>query len=175
VRGTWVVIRTHYGNQGDQAWALDLGVLADDNRRADGTGRSNSDFAAYGQPVVADAPGVVAIVVDGVPDNQPKQVNGYDKHGNYVVIDHQNGEFSLMAHLSPGSIRVRPGQLVAAGEELGRCGNSGQSTEPHVHWQVMNHALAHVARGLQPRYAPFLRNGAVSTQLPEKGDRVASE
>src|SRR5262249_55553510 len=119
VNGEWFVIRTHYGATNDQAFALDLGVLADGNKTHQDAGRRNTDYAAYNQPVVADAPGVVAIVVDGVPDNEPGVVNGYDMHGNYVVIDHQNGEFSLMAHLIPGTVRVRPGQQVLAGMELG--------------------------------------------------------
>jgi murein DD-endopeptidase MepM/ murein hydrolase activator NlpD len=175
VRGAWVVIRTHYNAQNDQRWALDLGVRDDDGKRAEGRGRKNSDYGAYNQPVVADAPGVIAVVVDGVPENEPRTANVYDLHGNYVVIDHQNGEYSLMAHFIPHSIRVRPGQRVQAGEELGRCGNSGHSGEPHVHWQVMNHPQAHLAQAVQPRYAPYHRNGQVSTAPPDKGDIVASD
>jgi murein DD-endopeptidase MepM/ murein hydrolase activator NlpD len=93
-------------------------------------------------------------------------------HGNYVVIDHQNGEFSLFAHLIPGSLKVRQGMTVAAGAELGRCGNSGHSTMPHLHWQVMSNANATGAIGIPPRYAPYERNGVMTTELPQKGDRL---
>ena len=175
VKGQWVVIRTHYDNRRDQAWAIDLGILADERSRAKDGGKQNSDFAAYNQPVVADGPGVIAIVVDGIPENQRGQSNPYDAHGNYVVIDHQNGEYSLMAHFIPGSIRVRVGQTVNAGDELGRCGNSGQSTEPHVHWQVMSHPQAHLAQAVRPRYSPYARNGQPTTDPPQKGDKVASD
>ena len=167
VVGRWRVHRTHYDAKNDQAFALDLVIDAPMPRTP-----RNTDHPSYNQPVVADAPGVIATVVDGVPDNIPPAPNRYDMHGNYVVIDHQNGEFSLFAHLIPGSVRVRPGMFVAAGAEIGRCGNTGQSTAPHLHWQVMTHANANVAAALPPRYAPYERNGAMSTDLPQQGDKL---
>jgi murein DD-endopeptidase MepM/ murein hydrolase activator NlpD len=165
VQGTWRVHRTHYGAKNDQAYALDMVVAGGPARP-----QANSEFPSYGMPIVADAPGVVVIAVDGVPDNLPGMTNRYDMHGNYVVIDHQNGEYSLMAHLIPGSLTVRPGQRVNAGSELGRCGNSGQSTMPHLHWQVMSHPHASVARGIVPRLLAYDRNGGMSTELPLQGD-----
>jgi murein DD-endopeptidase MepM/ murein hydrolase activator NlpD len=170
VLGAWRVHRTHYGARNDQAYAVDL--VAAGPRLRQGDGRRNADYASYDQPVVADAPGVVAVAVDGVPENAPGEVNRYAMHGNYVVIDHQNGEFSLFAHLIPGSVRVRPGQWVEAGTELGRCGNSGHSTMPHLHWQVMDHWNPNGARGLPPRLAPYQRNGVPSTELLQKGDTI---
>ena len=128
VHGKWKVHRTHYRNKRDQSSGVDLvklGRVTDKKR--------NEGFPSYGQPIVADAPGIVAIAVDGIPDNTPGVVNKYDQHGNYVVLDHRNGEFSLFAHFIPGSVRVRAGQAVAMGEELGKCGNSGASTMPHLH------------------------------------------
>jgi murein DD-endopeptidase MepM/ murein hydrolase activator NlpD len=168
VQGTWRVHRTHYGARNDQAYALDL-VL---DTALPGRSRVNSDYPSYNQPIVADAPGIVVIAVDGVPDNTPGVVNKYDMHGNYVVIDHQNGEYSLMAHLIPGTVKVRPGQPVNAGSEIGRCGNSGHSTMPHLHWQVMTDANANVAQGVPPRLLPYERNGSQSVELPQKGDRL---
>lgn len=167
VVGTWRVHRTHYGATNDQAFALDLVVDAKMPR-----GGRNEDHPSYNQPIVADAPGIVVIAVDGVPDNVPGRVNKYNMHGNFVVIDHQNGEYSLFAHLIPGSLRVRKGMFVAAGTELGRCGNSGHSTAPHLHWQVMTDVDASYARGVQPRYMPYERNGGSSVDLPQKGDRL---
>jgi len=165
--GNWRVHRTHYDANNDQAFALDLILDAPVPRSP-----RNADFPSYNQPIVADAQGVVVIAVDGVPDNTPGHGNKYDMHGNFVVIDHQNGEFSLFAHLVPGSLRVKPGMFVAAGAEIGRCGNTGQSTMAHLHWQVMTDANASAARGIPPRYAPYTRNGAPSTDLPQKGDRL---
>lgn len=168
VQGNWRVHRTHYGSRSDQAYALDL-VLDEDLPKGS---RVNSEYPSYNQPIVADAPGIVVTAVDGVPDNVPGVVNKYDMHGNYVVIDHQNGEFSLMAHLIPGSLKVRPGQPVNAGSEIGRCGNTGHSTMPHLHWQVMTNANANVAQGIPPRLLPYERNGAPSVELPQRGDKL---
>jgi murein DD-endopeptidase MepM/ murein hydrolase activator NlpD len=167
--GNWRVFRTHYGVTNDQAYALDL--IADAPFGFAGK-KNNREFPSYNQPVVADAAGVVVIAVDGVPDNIPGATNVYDMHGNYIVIDHQNGEYSLFAHLIPGSLRVRPGTAVTAGMEIGRCGNSGHSSMPHLHWQVMSSANATGAIGIPPRYAPYERNGLMTTELPQKNDKL---
>lgn len=170
--GKWRVFRTHYGaKQPDQGYALDLvpdgGTISN---RAD-----NAGYPCYGQPVVADAPGIVVIAVDGVPENVPPKINGYDQHGNYVVIDHQNGEYSLMAHLIPGSLKVRAGTPLQAGMEIGRCGNTGISTMPHLHWQIMDNPNAALAHGLPPRLAPYLRNGNPSADLPDAKDTMENK
>lgn len=170
VVGNWRVLRTHYGAKNDQAYALDLILDAWTL-----SGKTNADFPSYNQPIVADAPGIVVIAVDGVPENKPGVVNKYEMHGNFVVIDHQNGEYSLFAHFIPGSLRVQKGTFVAAGTELGRCGNSGHSTTPHLHWQVMTDANAHLARGLVPRYMPYLRNGTSTVDMPQKDDKIAAQ
>ncbi len=169
--GSWRVQRTHYGaKQPDQVFALDL--IPEGNPSSKST---NAGYPCYNQPVLADAPGIVAIAVDGVPDNVPGVKNPYDQHGNYVVIDHQNGEFSLMAHLIPGSLKVRVGTPVQAGAELGRCGNTGMSSFPHIHWQVMDNLHAGVARGLVPRFAPYNRNGNTSIDAPDTKDRLENK
>ena len=172
--GRWLIQRTHYANPRDQAFAIDVVLPTADGKIANGNGKKNTDYPAYGQPILADAQGVVVIAVDGIPDNTPGAVNNYDQHGNYVVIDHQNGEFSLMAHLIPSTVRVRPGQVVGTGTELGRCGNSGHTTNPHLHWQVMNSAYATQARGVQQRYLPYDRNGQQTTTMPNAGDFIAA-
>lgn len=173
VMGLWRVLRTHYGSKDDQAYALDLVEYTNETFTRKSR-RSNAEYPSYGKPVVADAPGVIVIAVDGVPDNEPNVVNTYDLHGNYVVIDHENGEYSLMAHLIPGSLTVRKGQRVVAGSQLGLCGNSGQTNMPHLHWQVMDNANAHLGRGVPPRYLPYERNGDTTEALPNKGDTVES-
>lgn len=174
VDGEWRVFRTHYGAKNDQAYALDLVVHASLSFGKRDT-RSNQDYPSYGKPIVADAPGIIAIAVDGVPDNEPGVINRYDMHGNYVVIDHENGEYSLFAHFIPGSLAVRAGQRVEAGAQLGLCGNSGQSSMPHLHWQVMDNVNANVARGVRPRYMPYERNGQTTVELPDKGDAVEAK
>ncbi|GAA2503117.1 M23 family metallopeptidase [Streptomyces longisporus] len=67
--------------------------------------------------------------------------------GNHVVLDLGDGTYALYAHLQRGSLAVRPGDRVRTGQLLGRCGNSGNSTEPHVHFQLMDSADPDIAHG----------------------------
>ncbi len=168
VDGEWKVARTHYGAKNDQAYAVDLIAAADTPRS-----KRNADYPTYGQAIVADGPGVIATVVDGVAENEPGQVNNYEMHGNFVVIDHRNGEYSLFAHFIPGTIRVRVGEVVGMGQLLGQCGNSGHSTMAHLHWQVMNNLAAHRAAGVPIRLLPYNKNGSLTAEPLQKGDRVS--
>lgn len=174
VSGAWVVTRTHYGATNDQAYALDLvvkaGTTAGVRVRKPMTVTANASNPSYGQPILADGPGVVVVVVDGVPENVPGVVNNYDFHGNFLIIDHENGEYSLMAHIIPGSFTVRTGQRVAPGTPLASCGNSGHSTGTHLHWQVMDNVNPSVAHGIAPRLQPYERNGAMTVEIPQSGD-----
>ena len=170
--GKWRIQRTHYGaKQQDQVWAMDL--VPEGGGTEPHT--TNATYPCYNVPVLSDAPGIVATVVDGVPDNVPGQKNVYDQHGNYVVIDHQNGEYSLFAHLIPGSVKVRPGMFIQGGYELGRCGNSGMSTLPHIHWQVMDNVNPSLARGIRQRLSQYRRNGAASIDMPDGRDTMENE
>jgi hypothetical protein len=136
-------------------------------------------FAGFGAPVLAPAAGRVVAVHDGEPDHaarrsQPALV-GYALTqaarvragaealaGNSVVLELAGGGFVLLAHLRRGSLRVAPGDVVADGQPLGGCGNSGNSTQPHVHLQVMDGPDGRTARGLPLAFRGFRvlpRNG----------------
>ena len=134
----------------DQRHAYDfVGWRSGGTRR--GSGARNADYWAWGRPVVAPADGVVVAARDGARDNRPQMEleNRRNPAGNHVVLDLGNGEFALLAHLQRGSLRVRTGQRVRAGDLLGLCGNSGNSSEPHLHFHVQARApLFSKARGL---------------------------
>ena len=68
--------------------------------------------------------------------------------GNHLVLDLGDGVYAALAHLRRGSLQVRPGDRVAAGQQLAACGNSGISTEPHLHFQLMDHPSVLLAAGL---------------------------
>jgi murein DD-endopeptidase MepM/ murein hydrolase activator NlpD len=89
--------------------------------------------------VIAPAAGTVVAAADGLRDNRP-QVQTDPRHpaGNHVVLRLGRGEHALLGHMRSGSVRVRPGQRVARGQVLGRVGNSGNSSEPHIHLHVQN-------------------------------------
>lgn len=72
--------------------------------------------------------------------------------GNYVIIEHENKEYSMLAHLKKNSIQVKVGELVKEGQHIGRCGNSGNSSEPHLHFQIMNSIDFESARSIRIRF-----------------------
>jgi hypothetical protein len=130
-------------------------------------------FVAFGRPVLAPGDGIVVHVHDAEPDHEARRSqlalvpyalgqSGRLRRGagavagNHVVLHlFTSGTFVLLAHLQRGSAGVAPGQEVVAGQELARCGNSGNSTQPHVHLQVMDSANPFVARGLPMTFRHF--------------------
>ncbi len=141
------------GNLGDemkitgnfQRYGIDLVVIDRQGRLWRGDGKRTSDWLGWGQPVRAAAAGTVAALHDGQPDNVvintvdkwggPNKDDPMSSYGNYVLIDHSGGEFTLYGHMREGSVRVKPGQRVAAGDTIGGIGNSGASGGVHLHWE----------------------------------------
>ncbi|WP_406193585.1 M23 family metallopeptidase [Kitasatospora sp. NBC_01560] len=117
------------GEQG-QAWEGDPGQL--------------TSYLSYRQPVVAAAGGKVVEVQDGLPDNPPPVPPTVppieDTVGNHITLEVAPGRYLLYAHLHAGSLNVREGDCVDPGQVLGLIGNSGNSTTPHLHFQVMTTA-----------------------------------
>jgi murein DD-endopeptidase MepM/ murein hydrolase activator NlpD len=172
--GEWLVTRggvtpgtSHSWGLAAQRFAYDF-VVADAERRSHaGDGSRLEDYLAYGRPVLAPADGTVEAVNDGVRD-APRPGTGWldwrvrDFRGNWVVLRHGEGEYSLLAHLVPGSVRVRPGGHVKRGDVLGLCGSSGHSTEPHLHFQVQDHADFFRAAGLPVAFSGCVVDGAAA-------------
>ncbi len=94
-----------------------------------------------GTPVVAARDGVVVAVNDGVTGNGTTAEWTDYAHTNFALVLHDDGTIAQYMHLSPGAVDVHPGQRVARGEYLGRSGNTGYSTTPHLHFQVMTSAF----------------------------------
>lgn len=95
-----------------------------------------TSYYIYGKPVLAPADGTVTFVLDGRPDQQIGSTDGHFQSGNNIVLDIGRGRFVMMAHLSPGSIQVKVGDQVKAGQPIAKVGNSGNTTEPHLHIQA---------------------------------------
>jgi urea transporter len=138
-RGEWFVSQGHDGqhtHRGLWRHGLDFQGVAAGGKTFQGEGKELRDFACYGLPVVAAGSGTVALVEDGIPDNRVGEINPQDNWGNAVVIAHGPALFSVYAHLQPKTLRVKVGDVVIPGMELGRCGNSGRSPTPHLHFQL---------------------------------------
>ncbi len=137
-----------------QRYAYDDFVVVDGSlRRWYRKGDRLEDYRCYGAPILAPAYGLVVEVRDGVRD-APGAGTGWmdpftpDFRGNFVTIRHAEEEYGFLAHLIPGSIRVAVGERVTEGQQIGRCGNSGHSTEPHLHFHLQDRADFFEAAGL---------------------------
>ncbi|QDA31811.1 M23 family metallopeptidase [Thermococcus indicus] len=143
----------------NQRYAYDFLVKDENGKTHRGSGENLEDYYAYGKPVLAPADGVVTEVRDGVPDNPPRKVlwTIRDFRGNFVLIKHDEGEYSFLAHLKKGSVWVKPGQRVKKGDVIGLCGNSGFSTEPHLHFHVQDSPNFFSGVGLPVKFSRFYR------------------
>lgn len=105
-------------------------------------GKKPEDWVGYGAEILAVAPGTVVEVVGNLPDVTPgKNPDGLtipQIAGNRVIIDMGSGHYAMYAHLAPGSIQVHVGDYVRQGQQLGLLGNTGNSSAPHLHFQVMD-------------------------------------
>lgn len=161
-----------------QRRATDLILVGADGQRRKGKSKSNSDYLSYGAEVVAAADGKVLVAVDGVPDNEPGDMDNTLVPGNVISIEHVAGEYAHYCHLKPGSLRVKPGDSVKAGQVIGLLGNSGNSSEPHLHFHVQDSPRMAEGLGIEPLfYGVCLRNGDALEPVPvyrlKKGDVVA--
>jgi Peptidase family M23 len=147
--------------------------------------RRPAEFPGFGQPVLAPADGVVVRVHDAERDHWSRtsplallylftvelarEFFGPSRIlGNHVVLDLGDGTYALLAHLRRRSVRVRPGQRVTAGQPLAECGNSGNTSEPHLHFQLMDHPSVLRAAGLPVRFRP----GGGPAVLPATGQHL---
>ena len=125
-----------------QRFAIDWVKVDDRGRTFTGDSLKNSSYYAYGNDALAVADGIVTEVKDGIPENVPGinsravPITLETVGGNHVIVDLGVGHFAFYAHLQPRSIRVHTGERVERGRLLGLVGNSGNSTEPHLHFHV---------------------------------------
>jgi murein DD-endopeptidase MepM/ murein hydrolase activator NlpD len=158
----------------DQRFATDLLIRKADASHA-GAGKANTDYYCFGQPVLAPSDGAVVAVIDTVTDNIPGAMNRQQPLGNHVILDHGHGEFSFLCHFQKGSARVKTGQKVHTGQVLGLCGNSGNSSEPHVHYHMQNTSLPFKGEGLPAQFLRYSANGeTIERGEPKQGQTVAA-
>jgi murein DD-endopeptidase MepM/ murein hydrolase activator NlpD len=140
---------THFGIRSNfMRYAHDFVVADAQGKLYRGDGARPEDWHGYGTPILATGDGVVAEMHDGMADNRKGGPPPFDQAaimanlklflGNYAIVDHGNGEFSLFAHMKQGSVKVRPGQRVARGEPIGAMGMSGDAFLVHLHYQLQS-------------------------------------
>ncbi|WP_411347006.1 M23 family metallopeptidase [Paenibacillus sp. WLX2291] len=124
----------HYAVE-SQRYAYDF-IQVKDGMSYRGDATRNESYYAFGQPALAPADGTVVAVVNDIADNEPVgTMNPEQPAGNNVVIRH-GSEYSLLGHLQQGSVTVKKGDPIQAGQIIGKIGNSGNSSEAHLHFQI---------------------------------------
>ena len=153
--------------------AFDILILDKDGNTHKGEGSANEDYYAFGQKIIAPCDAEVVFAVDGIKDNQPGVVNPTFVPGNAVMLKTANDEYMLLAHFKQGSIKVKQGDKLKRGKLLGYCGNSGNSTEPHLHFHIQNIEDLNSALGTKCYFDRVLVNGSEKTDYsPLKGEKV---
>jgi hypothetical protein len=137
----------------DQRWAYDL-LVTSNGRSYREDGSRLEHYYVYGRPVRAPADGTVHMVHDGEPERPIGHWQFVRTAGNHVVLEVAPSEFLFIAHMQPGSITVAPGDRVMAGHVLGLVGNTGNSSEPHVHLHLQDTPTQYLGEGI-----PFLFHG----------------
>lgn len=141
-----------------------------------GNGQKNEDYYAFGKELYAPCDGEVVLVVDGVKDNIPGTLNPVYVPGNTVIIKTNLDEYAFFAHFKQHSIVVKQGQKVKAGELLGLCGNSGNSSEPHLHFHLQNVEDMNIAVGAKCYFEKIKVNGELKLDYsPIKGDKIEEQ
>ena len=147
--GKWTVFNGGIGKGMSHSWdiipqryAYDFIIMDDNGKSFEGDSKNLQSYFCYGKNVIAPADGTV-VKVSG--NHRDSRVNGekvycdtWDIRGNFIVIQHAEKEFSVSAHLIPNSITVRAGDKVKQGDIIAKCGNSGNTSEPHLHFQLQS-------------------------------------
>lgn len=143
-------------------------------------------FVGFGQPVLAPSDGTVVHVHDGEPDHEARRSQlslvpyalgqasrlkqgAASLAGNHVVIRVADRRYVALVHLKRGSLKVAPGDVVETGDRLADCGNSGNSTEPHVHLQVMDGPDPMTARAVPLVFDSFSEQSRGRTRTVVRG------
>ena len=139
-------------------------------------GLTNEDYYAFGKELLSPCDGEIVLVVDGVNDNSPGTLNPVYIPGNTVIIKTKNNEYLLFAHFKQNSIVVKKGQSVKQGQLLGLCGNSGNSSEPHLHFHIQNTADMNSATGIKCYFESLKVNGLIKSDYsPIKNDKISNK
>ncbi len=203
LRGVWYagwVASFHTGHRWaiPEEFAFDIAKIGESGLSHKGDGTRFDDYYAYGADVLAAADGHVISVANDQPEDpsamqrpnetqeayfarlQKEQGERLAKGltaiaGNYVMIDHGKNEYSLYAHLQPGSVRVHVGDEVKAGDAIGKLGSSGNSTEPHLHFHVCDKSDPLMCAGIPVNFSNVTIQWADLPRPIQSGDVVIAK
>jgi hypothetical protein len=175
------LLQNKHFNSRSERYAYDILIVLDtvlangEVRRKNYSGdwRRNENHYCFGKRLNAPGDGKIIEIVNTIEDNQPGNINNDQPGGNYIIIDHLNGEASVMAHLKKGSIIVAVGDTVVKGEEVGKVGNSGSSTAPHLHYHLRGTVGSSKDIGLPAQFLNYYEDDVfIERGEPVRGQEV---
>ena len=182
-KGEWTVfwggdtkeLNYHVENEA-QKGAFDIIITDKNGKSHNNNGERNEDYFAFEKELIAPCEAEVVLVVDGIKDNKPGEFNPIYIPGNTVILKTNNGEYLFFAHFKQNSIIVKQGQKVKKGELLGLCGNSGNSSEPHLHFHIQNVEDMNKATGAKSYFEKIYVNGELKKDYsPIKNEKIKNK
>ena len=159
-----------------QKGAFDIVITDENGKSHNNNGERNEDYYAFEKELIAPCEAEVVLVVDGIKDNKPGEFNPIYIPGNTVILKTINGEYLFFAHFKQNSIVVKQGQKVKKGELLGLCGNSGNSSEPHLHFHLQNVEDMNKATGAKSYFEEIYVNGELKKDYsPIKNEKIKNK
>ena len=177
--GGSTLAQNYHNNTPQQKYAYDFIITDEKGLSHFGNGSRNEDYYDYGKKILAAADGEVVEVIDGVLENEPGKMNPFSAIGNAIIIKVGEEEYITYAHLKTYSILVKPGDKVNKGQIIGQCGNSGNSSEPHLHFQMQDAPDIAQGKGIKMRFGKLILYKKMETAnmqnySPVKGDKVSA-
>lgn len=149
-----------------ERFAIDFVQLNSSRRLFVGPRERNESYPTYGNSVYAVADGVVVEASDGAEEQVPFAPRNpptiETAAGNHVVVDIGGGYFALFAHLKTGTVAVKQGDRIKAGQVIGRVGDTGNSDAPHLHFHVMDGPSPLAANGIPYAFTSFVGAGRLN-------------
>jgi murein DD-endopeptidase MepM/ murein hydrolase activator NlpD len=179
-KGTWIVGnggRSHETNnhvREDGRGAKAQLYAYDFLKNHSAEGKKLEDYEAFGSEVIAPADGLIVQVIDGSYDVSIGERDLYVIPGNAIVIDHLNGEYSALAHFKNSSIKVKVGDKVKQGDILGLCGNTGNTSEPHIHYHLQDDSSLSKATGLPAAFTILVDGELKENFEPTRGQKISN-
>ncbi len=139
--GEWTVTQGYNGtftHKGEWRHALDFEIKDEEGKTYKDSGDIAKDYYCYDKVIIAAADGIVEKIIDGIEDNIVGQKNQEHNWGNTIIIKHSEHLYTKYSHLKKGSFVIKEGDKIKQGDPLSRCGNSGLSPYPHLHFQVQS-------------------------------------
>jgi Peptidase family M23 len=133
----------------------------------------NASYFCYNEEIHSVAPGKVVEAMDGLPENVPHSgklaidLTWQNAGGNHVVVDIGYGLYAFYAHMRPGSLAVKEGDIVSTGQVLGHVGNTGSSTEPHLHFHIIDQPQFLSGQGVPYEFTNFSSSPHIEIANPE--------